>query len=678
MDDRILHFEFKDYLRYKSLDGHANSYLTGMTNRATDWVARYVDAYLKWFTEASNQMHKAVESHVGTLLAETLTRNDFGCKKGEVDTQAICDSIIKVVSEFGYKINKDKFQDTIIEELEEWIMSIESICHNNKAWYKLRNRVTDTIIMQIENDFDVQHGDINEKDLAYAIACTINHCVISGAQRIIPLSYWLIILHILMEVHMAKIIVLNKKPTIDRGTLFLISEQIKEINKPCGVWFDRLKQRLIHGHASDIWLVIVVRQSDNVMCTWKQCNCVSDRYGAYLAAESQKYKQVDAAQYGESGAAISHCWGDELIISQDVSFIYRMACKLMKNQLWLDTMQKQDFLADACRNEYSNRDVTGALYLSDQLAQHGLIYTNWAARGWVAQEVSSARRLYFYCWNRKFELENISWYDKEMLGIYTGLDDHGIYHVLRGRLWRRTGDILCQQELWVGSNTNDWLDQDWFKHSVLRYGVERVYGKGFCWMPSYCMTGYKTVSHISYQGHKNSGIIKIELQGHTIKKQHLSALSETLSRSQFLKVERTFANADALHKWYVIRAESTTDPNMANYSLVCIRSGRIAHVQDVEFIENWTGKIGEELNSNGCNIERFSFILGNTMMLDEVIKQFEIVVNNNKNLYRVEGDECKENSMIITCYNQDLSLHTSMCCLKNMVLMGQMEYWRYV
>lgn len=256
------------------------------------------------------------------------------------------------------------------------------------------------------------------------------------------------------------------------------------------------------------------------MCTFGKCKCISQEFGIEL----EKHKPVCkvlmekkgiVAGYYHKGLALSHVWGDQLLLGTDNEERMRAIEQIIKVGLpWCDIVQ-DEFNAVACREEYKDRVIVlckpiyriGHL-LSEATAFSTLVWSDWGERGWIAQEVEQAKELilvrevgnpiYINMINRGVHAIDLS------IGRqWTTSSRIDYYNTLASRRWRRQEDIMRCLDWWghdvikpidiwqralVGSNMNT---------KAIRY----------CWIPGPQIKEdvYLEASHIS----ENNGVLTI-------------------------------------------------------------------------------------------------------------------------------------------------------------------------
>lgn len=232
------------------------------------------------------------------------------------------------------------------------------------------------------------------------------------------------------------------------------------------------------------------------MCRFGECCCSNEDYGLLLQEVKiimcSKY-QKKYGQYGKTKRAISHCWGDRLLLGTDTEFnaIEQTLQKhsMLTTECWLDLAQVEKFDAIKCRREYSGDVIvinrTG--FKLDRKYPKNLIVdilalSDWAERGWVAQEVSTAKRLLLLTPHECIKL-NIK--DTEQYATLFGCIDFSIkssYSTLVTRVWRYKLDIVRTSEWWSSKPQQDILK--YMEQNALTNGNANCTATQACWIPT--------------------------------------------------------------------------------------------------------------------------------------------------------------------------------------------------
>lgn len=230
----------------------------------------------------------------------------------------------------------------------------------------------------------------------------------------------------------------------------------------CGIDCDPLCGRMMRVPI-DSWLVTSLMNMvlSRSMCV-EGCVCISKEYGDELNQELQQLKpKIDAnifKTYGECNAALSHCWGDKLLLNRSGQVLKNVSNLLYINDYtpWLDIAQDY-FEAALAKQEYTDIVIILAkpIYefghlMTDKEIVNCLLLSDWAQRGWTAQEVQGAHSTMVMCSNeiRKVELSLVGSLAVQMLGIKSDQSDQDYYISLLSRKWRRREDLIKTSEWW--------------------------------------------------------------------------------------------------------------------------------------------------------------------------------------------------------------------------------------
>lgn len=129
------------------------------------------------------------------------------------------------------------------------------------------------------------------------------------------------------------------------------------------------------------------------------CKCVNKDYGKEMD-QLKKHLQIQlgknehmSAQYGEANMAVSHVWGQKVMLNRHV---YKNKC----TNVWVDVLQKEKFNAEKCKQEYNGPVIVidrGILQTKGIVDRHialcALLITDWSMRGWTACEFDQAHNI---------------------------------------------------------------------------------------------------------------------------------------------------------------------------------------------------------------------------------------------------------------------------------------------
>lgn len=241
------------------------------------------------------------------------------------------------------------------------------------------------------------------------------------------------------------------------------------------------------------------------MCKDGLCRCTSDVYGQELKEflikiKSSMQQNLNIGNYGECGAAITHCWGDELIISNNGNNIIDEISRQLECKLWVDVHQKV-FDPIRCKKEFSGTVIIiekqtykCAFTLNTDELLSLLQCSDWGQRGWTAQEINESDKLAIY------HNGLIIWVDKHrfpaQVNLHLGCNStqwsREYYSIISGRKWRRRED-LCRTINWWGSGnyTITSLAQSSLMSTNINYDKS-----DHCWMPAELDMQNKLLGHV--------------------------------------------------------------------------------------------------------------------------------------------------------------------------------------
>jgi hypothetical protein len=274
------------------------------------------------------------------------------------------------------------------------------------------------------------------------------------------------------------------------------------------------------------------------MCGFTECRCVSKEYGEELQDLKVKlnmnhHNDHIFSTYGKCQGAISHVWGEQLILNDDwVKLVKTSLTKNPGNQhsLWLDVVQKEQFNDMKCRKEYEGKDVyvlTKVSMLIGKYVQPKTLYallamSDWGNRGWIAQEVMLAGRLIIVEANGEhIIIERNSWKSGRLIKAILGDFDLDIeitikFTLLSKRIWRYQEDILLSADWW-SNNSISFKDEElpaWILNSIF-FGERQTKNtrNTYCWLPITSVGNMPTV--VGNARHQN-GILTANLKGWVI------------------------------------------------------------------------------------------------------------------------------------------------------------------
>lgn len=262
------------------------------------------------------------------------------------------------------------------------------------------------------------------------------------------------------------------------------------------------------------------------MCCIKNCSCLSEVYGQQL--ELSKKQTLDIrdntwhvfGKYGECNAAISHVWGDMLLINKDAIKVILPCINYLGKKFWLDIVQ-DEFNAISCRNEYSNKEVYVINWLTlllgnminIELFDIIMLTSDWGSRGWTAQESGSAKNIY-YIHSEGSVKSQIGNGKKPHIDLLAGnFVNSSTYNALSGlmnRCWRYQADIFSIREWWQKEDSKLILPS-WLTQSILCSSgkVTNKYIDKYCWVPN-VLQPYWVKEHECIIYEIKSGIIAVE------------------------------------------------------------------------------------------------------------------------------------------------------------------------
>lgn len=226
-----------------------------------------------------------------------------------------------------------------------------------------------------------------------------------------------------------------------------------------------------------------------LMCSNKICKCMDVEYGKYLSILKKEIQNIYMndnilksyyGQYEECDGAISHVWGDNLMLNYKM--IYEIGSKITNisySKLWLDVIQTEEFNAEKCRKEYkknvyiiSSSIITCPKIIPDAILFVRLLLSDWSMRGWISQEISSADKLVLILENQARKINNLDLIENTLQYcgyISNKLKDYEKYDILMKRVWRLESDILITFGWWA-NNMKEYkkgIIKDWLASSIL-------------------------------------------------------------------------------------------------------------------------------------------------------------------------------------------------------------------
>lgn len=257
------------------------------------------------------------------------------------------------------------------------------------------------------------------------------------------------------------------------------------------------------------YLIISILAMNNQMsmCSNKPCICASKNFGDQLQLEVKKLLKQDLSNiwstYGQSEGAISYTWGQKLIINEEQKMAHyasigvqignnmkgrkkdifgelKPSCVVSEKykdnlcKVWLDIKQS-NFNKDLCRKEYEGTVVILEKWLLNEgsrllpsLINIAIGATDWAIRGWVAQEMTSAKVIVLVCGNIM-----INGYEY-ILQIYPTISEligrmtHRRFDApickarcVLSRIWRQKLDVYNTADWWMktGYKNLEWFNK---------------------------------------------------------------------------------------------------------------------------------------------------------------------------------------------------------------------------
>lgn len=238
------------------------------------------------------------------------------------------------------------------------------------------------------------------------------------------------------------------------------------------------------------------------MCKEGNCICQDSMFGDQLKEHALEVKPLLTKMmehglmgtYGECTAALSHCWGDMLLLNPDelVSAVEPMM--VQKERLWVDLSQEY-FDAERCRKEYSGKVYVLSkpvykyghmLDINEALAVAAL--SDWGERGWVAQEVNEATSLHFITqkvegdFKLSIDTQELTTDIAACLGKNTHDYPQMYFADIVSRKWRNKEDVILSNAWW-GKGV---VTVDDIVASALLSSNSNVESRTYCWLPSQC------------------------------------------------------------------------------------------------------------------------------------------------------------------------------------------------
>lgn len=255
------------------------------------------------------------------------------------------------------------------------------------------------------------------------------------------------------------------------------------------------------------------------MCHDGKCICDSEDYGNILssrkASVTTKMNSLGFNPgYNCRGLALSHCWGDELLLTQEDKQLEDVLEELeLYTGIWCDLAQ-HEFNAELCQNEY--RDIVIILakpiyfighLLSPEAIPSILVMSDWAERGWVAQEMDQCQYIELISKYGK----NIH-YDPNWLGnhlsmslgrVHIGVPRTTYYISLIKRIWRRKEDIFLTMKWWSRGQITI---TDMISNACTGINANPT-GRNYCWIPGSTLSKTRKLNVDTVQ--LNNGVLAI-------------------------------------------------------------------------------------------------------------------------------------------------------------------------
>lgn len=243
-----------------------------------------------------------------------------------------------------------------------------------------------------------------------------------------------------------------------------------------------------------------------------KCLCISNVLGEYMDNKRKQLIKTSVYEFGvgtynECDLAISHCWMDMLLLEE--IYAKKLCNYLIKNNkcAWLDLVQSC-FNAKKCRSEYLGNVMVISKCLEDcpinisvKQRTMRLMLSEWARRGWVAQEVTSSKNLIGLSLKYGLILNLDNKLIKNVLSInHRNLDT--AYNNLSSRVWRKMEDIWLTSEWWTKSINSEQAYGKLLPYIITNMGFTNIntFSYGYSWLPKKIDNGKIDVPNAKYIG----------------------------------------------------------------------------------------------------------------------------------------------------------------------------------
>lgn len=319
----------------------------------------------------------------------------------------------------------------------------------------------------------------------------------------------------------------------------------------CGLAYQgTLQQRMVSIPLAYQWRALVINLMVYPrMCSNTKCVCSSEAYGQHLSKLRDNIyhniyqRSIDNngsrlwAKYDESNVAVSHCWGDELLVSSaEENFRISNCIKdTFCQPAWLDIAQTEPFDPKRCRKQYENNVVIVAkplasfkfiIPISQLEIQAILALSDWGERGWISQEVTSATDLYVLVGERIIKLDKLEEWVKNLLGMLNGnmVDDY--VRLTTARTWRNKLDCITSAQWWCRDV------QTLMKYIYMSVGKTQFCNTSAmngCWMPLGLVLNEKLERSFTILPSTSDGVCTIDGEIYKIKIHDMLQFKDKLS-----------------------------------------------------------------------------------------------------------------------------------------------------
>lgn len=263
-------------------------------------------------------------------------------------------------------------------------------------------------------------------------------------------------------------------------------------------WSEISSNFILYPRVVVIGLGLMIYSPDQ-MCKYNKCECNSQEYGEKLQEEAKKaltnklYDTKNFGQYGECDMAISHVWGQRIMMEKKT--VEKVLNYSGNIKIWLDLAQLSEFDAIKCNKEYRNLVLIVdkyTLHMTDIIWSYCcLLSGDWSMRGWTQQEGVLPKKLYLLtkcgiqliredneiilipntkCVNKNILLQIRQWF-YTAVGIPNSTKNSNYANLTR-RIWRKKQDIFKVISIMVSKNLNNYEEiikakYNWFNNSLL-------------------------------------------------------------------------------------------------------------------------------------------------------------------------------------------------------------------